>query len=341
MNRLMQLLVATTALATIAGAAGASNFIDIDASTNGSVKTLAITQDSLSANNSVSGSLNGGGNPTGSFVVNGAWQNIAITQTSGSGAGNKLTGSIKAGAGTNSFAPTYVTDTSAAGNNVHSLVLDAGGAAATTIAVSNTGDSDNTVTDQLKASGNVTYNLALHGTGNTVTNTIGQPGSGDSPIDPATTIALGLNVTGDNNTITNTSTNNGLKTINVTLASSGNTVENQFNSVAGAQSSNLLGDAATKVDYLLNSSAADTTADVTLNGVIGSSNNAAVVRVSQSGSGASALLAVNGNGFTMGNTLTGPSSESAGMVVTQASPGAYLHGTVTAAASNYTVSISQ
>jgi hypothetical protein len=58
MRKFMRLLMASTALAMIAGVAGAANFIAIDAGTAGSVKTLAINQDSSTTlANTVNGAL--------------------------------------------------------------------------------------------------------------------------------------------------------------------------------------------------------------------------------------------------------------------------------------------
>ncbi len=347
MRRFMQLLVASTALATIAGTAGASNFIDIDigGATTGKVLALAITQDDAHAKNTVSNERTGATVVgTGAFAVNGPWHNITIGQTSGAAAGNILSGSIKSGSGAaNDFTATYATDATLGGNNLHSLALDAGGTALASIAVTNTGATANTITDQLKASGNVTYHLTLDGTGNTVTNTIGQPGSGE-PVAAATSIALTVNATGNNNSITNTSTNSGAKIITVALLSSGNTVVNNFGAVDGAQTSTLHGDAGSKVNYQLDSSAAGTTADVTLKGVVGAGTDAAVVRVEQSGAGAYANVTVNGyqDGaaapvYTMGTLAT----DTAGIRVTQVSANAYLNATVTGAATGYTAHITQ
>lgn len=341
MRKFMQLLVASTALATIAGAAGAANYIDIGigGTTTGTVKTLAITQDDTNFTNAVAASGTAAA-PVGQFAVNGPWRTITIGQTSGAAAGNILSGSITSGSGTaNDFIANYTTHGTAAGNNVHSLALNAGTTAVASIAVTNTGATANTITDKLTATGAVSYTLNLDGTGNSVTNTIGQ-GTDLA----ATSIGLTVGATGDNNTITNTSTGSGAKVINVALLSSGNTVSNSLTG-DGAQSSILTGDAATKVNYTMASTGAGTDATVTLKGVAGADGaTPAVVNVSQSGAGDSANLTVNGyqNGtggsvYTMGTLGTGL----AGVQVTQVSPGAYLFATVTAANNGYTANIKQ
>jgi hypothetical protein len=353
MRKFMRLLMASTALAMIAGVAGAANFIAIDVGPNGDsgnpgkVTALAITQDNVSATNAVSG---GGtiANPTGTFAVNGPWRTITIGQTSGAAAGNILSGSITSVSGTaNDFIANYTTNATAAGNNVHSLALNAGGTAVANIGVTNTGTNtlspDNTITDKLTATGAVSYTLTLDGSGNNVTNTIGQAGGAVG------SIGLTVGATGDNNTITNTSTGSGAKTIGVSLASNGNTVSNNL-SGAGDQTSNLTADAGSTVNYQLASTGASSIANVTLNGVVGLAGGQAAVNVSQggtlgTGSTDTATLIVNGNGMTMGTLTggapTGTSLQTAGVQVVQASIGATLNATVTAAANGYTASFHQ
>jgi hypothetical protein len=341
MHKFMRLLMASTALAMIAGAASASNFIDINVggATTGTVQTLAITQDNVSATNAVAASGTAAA-PVGTFAVNGPWRAITIGQTSGAAAGNILSGSISSGSGTaNDFTANYTTNATAAGNNVHSLALTAGTTALANIAVTNTGATDNTITDALTASEAVTYSLTLDGTGNKVINTIGQ-GTGNA----ATSIGLTVAATGSNNTITNTSVGSGAKTIDVSLASSGNTVVNSFGTVAGDQTSNLTADVGSKVNYELDSSAASTSATVNLNGVVGASTAAGGVNVTQSGIGDTANLTVNGyqNGvsglvYAMGTLAT----DTVGVRVTQVSANAILNAVVTAAAAGYTANIHQ
>ena len=91
------------------------------------------------------------------------------------------------------------------------------------------------------------------------------------------------------------------------------------------------------IDYAYNATAGtgNTTSNTTLTGVFGASSAPGFVQVNQAAGGTVSTLNIDGNGFTMGQTL------GLGAHVNQASTGATSNVTVKAAAIGYTVSISQ
>lgn len=342
-------LFATTILVWVASPAFADiNSIRIDVGSGGTVKTLSINQDDASLGNQVGGNLAG----TTSLPVRGTWKSIAITQ---GGALNTVYGSLKATGGSSNAT---VAATYSGGNNTHALAIGATTAPAdpsVTIAVTNTGVSANTITDTLNGNA-LTYNLALAGTGNTVTNAVAASGAvtltqggggygitGDNntvsnTVSGVTSFSHSLTIGGDGNTITNVASGGGGKTIVQSVASSNNQLAVNLTG-SGTQSASVSADSGSTVDFALTAAANNSSANVTLSNVVGAAAAAAVVRMTQTAlaDGATANLTVSGGTYTMGTTLTGGS----GAYVYQNSPGAYLNASVTAGANGYTVHIVQ
>ncbi len=330
--------------------ASSLNEIRIDATTAGSVKTLSITQDDANLGNQVGGLA--GGSST--LPVKGPWKTISIDQQGGT---NVFNGSLKASGGstTANLSASY-----AGGKNTHSLEIGTTTAPANptvAIAVTNNGGGTNTITDRLDGN-SLTYNLALAGTGNTLTNTVtassgavtlNQGGLGGygitgnnntvgNNVSGVTSFTHNLTLVGNSNTIANTASNGGDKTITQNITGDGNTVTMTLDA-AGTQGAALTVGSSSKVNYTLLASAPGTSANVNLSNVIGAASAAAVVNVTQTAAatGSTANLMVFGGGFTMGATLPG----SAGVNVYQNSPAANLSATVTANAIGYTANFTQ
>jgi hypothetical protein len=344
-------LLGATVLIGLAAPAWATslNNIRIDAVSNGgAAKTLQITQDDVNLNNQVSGNSAG----TTSFAAAGTWHSVNINQQGGN---NKLYGSIKAGgaSSTSSLTASYT-----GGNNTHSLTI--GGTTApvnptVAITVNNTGAETNTITDTLDGT-SLSYNLALTGTGNTLTNAVAATGAialnqgGGSygvtgndntisnTVSGVASFTHNLTLTGNSNSITNAASGGGDKTITESIASDNNTVSVSLTG-SGTQSAALTSDSGSKLDFILTAAAANSAANIILSNVSGAASAPAVIRVTQTAlaDGATANLSVSGGTYTMGTTLTG----GAGAIVTQNSPGAYLNASVAAAANGYTVNITQ
>lgn len=325
------------------------NNIRIDASTSGSVKTLAITQDDANLGNQVSGNAGG----TTSLPVVGPWKTISISQVGGT---NVFYGSIKANSGSTTAS---LTASYTGGNNTQSLTI--GGTTAPTnpsvsIAVDNTtGVSTNTITDTLDGT-SLAYNLTVTGTGNSVTNavaasagvTLNQGGGGygitgdnntiSNTVSGVTSFTHDLTVTGSGNTITNAASNGGNKTITQSVASSNNSLTMTLNG-AGDQSAAMTVDSGSTVNYTLNNAAIGSAANINLSNVVGLGGIPAVVNVTQTASAgdATANVTINGGIYTMGSTLTG----SAGVIIYQNSASANLNLVTTANANGYTVHVTQ
>jgi hypothetical protein len=336
------------------GWAAALNDIRIDATTAGSVKTLSITQDDAHLANQVSATSGGGT----ALPVVGPWTTIGINQQGGN---NKLYGALNADPTSGTAGDATLTASYTGGKNTHSLTIGNTKAPVNPtvqIAVANNGGGTNVITDTLNG-GSLTYNLALSGTGNTVTNTVSATG-------PSAAITLnqgggGYGITGDNNTvsntvhgvasfthnltlagnsntITNTVSNGGDKTITQSVTGDGNTISMTLDA-AGSQDAALTVDSGSKVTYTLLASAVGGAQNINLSNVFGAASSAAVINVTQTAAadGATANLMVFGGGYTMGATLAG----GVGVNVYQNSPGAYLSATTTANANGYTVNIAQ
>lgn len=351
------------ALALAAGPAMAANTIKLDITGAGSgVKTLSITQDATNNSNTITTTGAAGG---AQIPIRGKWNSISISQT---GPGNVLKGAGitgTTGSTTASLGLSYTTDAAnTVGGNTHSLQIGATTAPANatvsaTVVNTDLVDGVNTITDVLDGA-SLAYTLDVNGTNNTVANTVaatgavnlnltlhgGATGAGNgnsltNTITGATSATVTVAAYSNGNTITNTSNGSGDKTITISLPSggaNGNTISNDFTSGAGTQSSSLAVNGVTsRVDFGLVASGATTSSAVTLTDVVGAAGAAAKLALSQTGNNTALTLAVNGNGFTMGSSLSG----GAGVVITQASNGAVLNANVNAAANGYTYSISQ
>ena len=352
--------LAALALAA-AGPAMAANTIKLDVTGSGNgVKTLSINQDATNHTNTITSDGTAGG---GQLTVLGKWKTISISQT---GFGNVLkTVSGITGDTASTDANLSLTYISAAtgGKNIHSLSIGGTTAptdAAVTVSMTNNdavNAANNTLTDVLDGT-SLGYTLDLVGANNTISNTIAATGavtlneivhggtsaSGNTvtnSITGADSASVTLAVYSNGNTITNTSDGAGDKTISITLPSggaSGNTISNNFTGGTGAQSSSLLVTGVTsRINFGLIASGATTTSSVTLADVVGAAGAAAKLALSQTGANANLTLAVNGGGFAMGSSLSG----GAGVLITQASPGAVLNANINAVADAYTYSISQ
>jgi hypothetical protein len=328
--------------------AQAVNDIWIDAASSGSVKTLAITQDAANPTNQVAGNAAG----SSVFPVVGPWKTISINQQGGT---NLFYGSMASHSGstTASLAASYT-----GGNNTQSLTI--GGTTppsnpAVSIAVDNTGIGANTITDTLDGS-SLAYNLAVTGTGNSITNsvaatgavTLTQGGGGygisgnnntvSNSVSGVASYTHTLTIAGNSNTITNAASNGGDKTITQSITGDGNTVGMTLNG-AGTQSAALTVDVGTTVDYTLATAAVGAAANINLSNVVGLGGIPAVINVTQTAAaaGATANLTISGGTYTMGSSLAG----GAGVIVNQNSSGAILNMTTTANANGYTVHVTQ
>ena len=211
------------------------NEIRIDATgTGNSVNTLSITQDDAHLANQVGG-LTGG---TTALPVKGSWKTVTIDQQGGT---NVFNGSLKATGGS---ANATLNASYAGGKNTHSLEIGTTTAPANPtviIAVTNNGLGTNTINDKLDGTA-LSYNLALTGTGNSVTNTVAATGAitlnqgGGSygitgnnntvsnSVSGVTSFTHDLTLTGNGNTITNTAIDGGDKTITQAITGDGNNV---------------------------------------------------------------------------------------------------------------------
>ncbi len=326
------------------GWATSLNEIRIDATTAGSVKTLSITQDDANLTNQVGG-LTGG---TSALPVKGTWKTVSIDQQGGT---NVFNGSLKAtsGSATATLGASY-----AGGKNTHSLEIGTTTAPANptvAIAVTNSGLGTNTITDTLDGSA-LTYNLALTGTGNSLTNAVSASGAvilnqgGGSygitgnnntvgnNVSGVTGFTHNLTLAGNGNIIANTATNGGAKAITQAITGDGNTVSMTLDA-AGSQSSALTVDVGSTVNYTLLASAVGGAQAINLSNVFGAAGGQAVINVTQTAaaSGATANLTVAGGTYTMGGPV--------GVNVYQNSPAAFLSATTTANTIGYTINIAQ
>ncbi len=220
--------------------------------------------------------------------------------------------------------------------------------------MNNTGVGANTITDTLNGA-TLSYNLAVTGTDNAVTNSVGATGAitlnqggsygitGNSNTVSNTAAGVAsftnnLTLAGSFNTITNTASGGGDKTITESVASDHNTVAVSLTGT-GTQIAGVTSDSGSQIDLDLTSQAANSSANLILSNVIGAASAAAKITVTQTAvaDGATAILSVSGGTFTMGNTLAG----GVGANVYQNSAGAYLNASVAAAANGYTVNITQ
>lgn len=356
--RTARLLLMASAALLLADAAFAANTLNIDISNGGTVRSLRIRQDANGPTHVISanGATNGAALP-----VRGAWNTIAITQI---GQSNTLAGAITStGSTTAALSLTYGA-AATGGNNHHSLTI--GGTTApvnpsVTVAVVNSDPTNatNTITDVLDGS-SLTYSLTLNGADNVVSNTLSATGAVNvtetinggalgvgntvtNTVTGATSITGTIAIASDDNEVTNTSNGAGAKTFSVNLpngGADGNTISTDFTGGTGTQVSNLTVTGVTsRVDYGVEASGAGSTVNATLSNTVGAAGAAGVVRVVQTGSGASLGLTVNGGAFTMGSDTV--DSLTGGILVTQASPGASATLIVTAGGDGYTFAISQ
>lgn len=355
------LLIASAAFAAVGAAADmalAANTLNIDISGGGTVRSLRIRQDNVGPTHVISANGTAGG---AAFPVRGAWNTIAITQI---GQSNTLAGAITSSASTTAALSLTYGAAGTGGNNHHSLTI--GGTTApvnpsVTVAVVNSDPTNaaNTITDVLDGS-SLTYALTLNGADNTVSNTLaatgavsltetingGALGIGNTVtnnVTGATSITGSITIASDDNVVTNTSDGAGAKTFTVNLPSGGadgNTISTDFTGGSGTQISNLTVNGVTsRVDYSVVASGAGSTVNTTLSNTVGAAGAAGVVKVVQTGSGASLGLTVNGGAFTMGSDTV--DSLTGGILVTQANPGATATLVVTAGGDGYTFAISQ
>lgn len=357
-TRTARTLLMASAAWLAADAALAANTLNIDISGSGTVRTLRIRQDANGPNHVISANGLGGG---GTLPVRGAWNTLSITQI---GQSNTLAGAITStGSTTAALSLTYGA-AGTGGNNNHSLTIGATTAPVNptvTVAVINSDPTNaaNTITDVLDGS-SLTYALTLNGSDNTIANTLaatgavsvtetingGADGVGNTvtnTITGATSITGTIVIASDDNDVTNVSNGAGAKTFSVTLpngGADGNTISNNFTGGSGTQISNLTVTGVTsRVDYGVVASGVGSTVNATLNNVEGVAGAAGVVRVLQTGNGASLGLTINGGGFEMGSdtvdTLTG------GVLVAQTSAGASANLIINASGDGYTFAITQ
>lgn len=318
---------------TLPGGALAGNFINVDAGTLGSVGALTITQDAAVTSNTISGAA-GSSAP---FTIAGTWRNIAINQA---GADNQLTGGVRTSAmvpANNSFSASYT-----GGANHHSVKIGSvsvPSSVAETVNVANTGQTANTISEVLDSTGSLVNTLTIHGTGNSVTNTIAASSSislnqivgdgaangtasGNTVINStkslggayAATVTVSGNgvTTGMNNAIANIADGSGGRTFNATVnGSSNNAIYNLLNGNTGTiqLSAALTTDTSTQAHYAVSANAAGVSSvNTTLTGVIGG------IYVQQNGdvSGGDITLKVMGNGYSLG-TLLAQQAQAAGM----------------------------
>lgn len=356
--RTARTLLMASAAWLAAGGALAANTLNIDISNGGTVRSLRINQDANGPTHVVTanGATNGAALP-----VRGAWNTIAITQI---GQSNTLAGAITStGSTTAALSLTYGA-AGTGGANHHSLTI--GGTTApvnpsVTVAVVNTDPTNatNTITDVLDGS-SLTYALTLNGADNVISNTLaatgavsvtesitgGALGVGNTvtnTITGATSISGSISIASNDNDVSNISNGAGAKTFSVNLPSGGadgNTISTDFTGGSGTQISNLTVTGVTsRVDYSVEASGAGSTVNTTLSNAVGTAGAAGVVRVVQTGSGASLGLTVNGGAFTMGSDTVG--ALTGGILVTQANPGASANLIVNAGGDGYTFAISQ
>jgi len=354
--RTVRTLLMASAAWLAADAALAANVLNIDISGTGTVRTLRIKQDPTNPSNVISANGTAGG---AALQVRGPWNTLSITQL---GATNTLAGAIKSGASTTAaLSLTYGTGVTG-GNNHHSLTI--GGTTApvnpsVTVAVINSAPAtSNTITDVLDGT-SLTYGLTMNGTANVISNTLaasgavtlsetitgGAAGVGNNvtnSITGATSIAGTIVILSDDNDVTNTSTSAGAKVFSVSLpsGSNGNTISNDFTGGSGAQTSNLtLTGATSRLDYGVTASAAGSSVTATLSNINGVDTDAGVVRVLQTGAGASLTLTIDGGSFEMGSdTVDG---QTGGILINQASAGASATLITNASSDGYTFAISQ
>jgi len=356
--RTVRTLLMASAAWLAADAALAANVLNIDISGSGTVRTLRIRQDANGPSHVVSANGLAGG---GAFPVRGAWNTLSITQI---GQSNTLAGAITSSASTTAALSLTYGAAAAGGNNSHSLTIGNTTAPVNptvTVAVINSAPADgaNTITDVLNGS-SLTYALTVNGTENSITNTLaaigavnvtetingGSDGLGNTVLNTitgATSITGTIVIASDDNDVTNISDGAGAKTFSVNLpngGADGNTISNDFTGGSGTQISNLTVTGVTsRVDYGVAASGAGSTVNATLSDVEGVAGAAGVVRVLQTGNGASLGLTINGGGFEMGSdtvdTLTG------GILVAQTTAGASATLIINAGGDGYTFAISQ
>jgi hypothetical protein len=341
-------------LAAPAWATGINNDIEIDATTAGSVTTLAIVQDATNLANQVSSTSTRGTQ----LAIAGPWDTVSISQMGGS---NLFTGSLKAHSGSTIAS---LTASYAGGNNTQSLTVGFTTAPADphiAIDVTNTVGGTNTITDTFDGTA-LNYNLALVGTGNSVTNTVastgaitlnqgggagayGINGSGNSvtntvgSVTPVGSFTHNMLIGSDGNTINNIADEIGNKMISQSISTLGGSTLSMTLNGAGNQTATMNVDSGSKVNYTLIDSAAGATANILLSNVQGDSSAPAVINVTQTALAvnATANVTIVGSGFTMGAlSVGGP-----GVDITQNSLGANLNMTYTASANGYTVHVTQ
>lgn len=356
--RSARMLLLASAAWLAADGAFAANTLNIDISGGGTVRSLRIRQDNVGPTHVITanGATNGAALP-----IRGAWNTIAITQI---GESNTLGGAFTSSGSTTAALSLTYGAAGTGGNNHHTLTI--GGTTApvnpsVTVAVINSDPTNaaNTITDVLDGS-SLTYNLTLNGTDNVISNTLAATGAvtltesiaggvlglGNTVtnnVTGATSISGSITIASDDNDVSNVSNGAGAKTFSVTLpvgGADGNTISNDFTGGTGTQVSNLTVTGVTsRVDYSVEASGVGSTVNTTLSNTVGAAGAAGVVRVVQTGSGASLGLTVNGGAFTMGSdtvdALTG------GILVSQESPGATANLIVTAGDNGYTFAINQ
>jgi len=267
------------------------------------------------ANTATTPSASNKNSVTDSISVTGGALTYGLTLT---GSSNSLGNSVTAGGNT------YLSEaiTASTGNNVAST-LSAGSTLSYTLQI--VAGNSNTVSNTVSASGGITINQDLIGGGNSLTETVGQSVPVGSYTDSATLF-------GANNTVADRVDGAGAKSVTVSLGGSGNTVSNTI-SGAGASASSLTVTGNSMVNYTLNATGGGTTATVMLGNLTGPGGaTQGTVSMTQSGSGDSLNVTINGGGYSLG---------AAGVTVTQSSPNASLTFSATPTASGFTVNIAQ
>jgi hypothetical protein len=317
--------------------------------TGANTHTLNIGGTTAPANPSVTVYMKNNG--AGANAVTDTLDGATLTYNLGlQGTGNSVTNNIAAGVGgitltQGGSAYGVASNYGVNGNNnaIDNELASAGGNVTGSLMVSGGG---NSITNTVTTTGGV-VSLTQGGSGygitggnNTVTNTIGQS-------DPVDSFTHHLAVNGSGNTLTTTVDSAGDKVVDLSLlSSSSNNAVSTTMGGGGAQTANLSMAGSSYVDYAMTSAANGSYADVTLNSVTGVSGTPAVVRLEQTSGapGATAILAFNGGGYSMGVLGSVPgtySASAAGVAVYQNSSGAYLNATVTAASNGYTAKFTQ
>ena len=313
-----KLLLVATALVGSQTAAFASNYINLDNpdTNNDYINSLAITQDSANASNTISGD---GNNPGTSLSLRGPWNSIAVNQYGGN---NVLKGGFKTDAGSTTASVTATYGSSAGGGtqgfNTHSLTIGATNVPVNpnvTISVANTATTPatgnkNAITDLIDVSGGgtLTYGLTVTGDTNTVANTVSA--AGNNSLSETVTASRANTVTnsltaggavsytlaigsGDSNTVSKTVSTSGATSMSQTLTGGSNSVTDAVggNVQVASYSEGLSVTGSTNTI----ANTVDGGAAKTVNVTLGSSGNTVTNGMSATGNQSSTLTANSGS----------------------------------------------